>query len=343
MDTISVIIPVYNVEAYIAECLRTVLMQEHKGFNVECIVVDDCGSDNSMAIVMETLEKYDGDIDFKIIKHSQNKGLSAARNSGIRASKGLYIIFLDSDDFLLPGALAGMFRLTKTYQGVDVVQGEIRLDKPSDLMEPSLGISSVRLPEYIFDKKEAKRTILFKMPVTSWAKLIRRDFIVSNDLFFFEGIVHEDDMWLVCASKYISTIAFYFVPVYHYNNVRPNSIMAFPDKTKSFTSRNLIIQKAAECYIQDRTVEYFDYIILNLDVSLKLGVWNSIRDKVKARKSIKRMRMAISKTNCFPLSVASWYYSLPLIISCSGLILRVYRRVFGWYKGSYIKRNLKDE
>ncbi len=112
---ISIIVPVYNVERYIEECLKSV-MEQNFGGALECIVVDDCGSDSSMAVVERLTGAYTGPIEFRIISHDRNRGLSAARNSGIRAASGDYVSFLDSDDRLLPGAIAAMAVVAENFQ-----------------------------------------------------------------------------------------------------------------------------------------------------------------------------------------------------------------------------------
>ena len=101
---ISVIIPVYNVEKYIRRCLLSVKDQKCEDFNIECLIVDDCSPDGSMTIVRDLIEKNDDkSITFTIISHEKNKGLSEARNSGIKASTGDYLYFIDSDDDILSG------------------------------------------------------------------------------------------------------------------------------------------------------------------------------------------------------------------------------------------------
>ena len=72
---------------------------------IECIIVDDCGPDNSMDIVRHFIDDYQGAISFHILKHEKNGGLSAARNTGIKAATGKYVYFLDSDDCLVPSAI----------------------------------------------------------------------------------------------------------------------------------------------------------------------------------------------------------------------------------------------
>lgn len=90
--TISVIIPVFKVEQYIRRCLESVIDQENDRYKIECLIVDDCSLDSSMIIVDDIIKNYHGTtIDFKIISHDRNKGLSEARNSGIKASTGDYL------------------------------------------------------------------------------------------------------------------------------------------------------------------------------------------------------------------------------------------------------------
>ena len=95
MKDISIIIPIYNVEKYVAECLNAVISQTYDHSKIECILVDDCTPDNSMVIVNEIIGKYNGEMTFNIIGHEQNLGLSAARNTGIEAAAGKYIYFID--------------------------------------------------------------------------------------------------------------------------------------------------------------------------------------------------------------------------------------------------------
>lgn len=91
----SIIVPVYNVEPYIDQCLRSVLSQTIR--NIEVIVVDDCSTDNS-AMVVKKYCKIDNRIIF--LQHDKNKGLSNTRNTGLSYAKGEFIFFVDSDDYV---------------------------------------------------------------------------------------------------------------------------------------------------------------------------------------------------------------------------------------------------
>ena len=97
MTSISIIIPVYNVEKYIEACLHSVMAQTYTG-PMECILVDDCGQDNSIGVAEKMISDYQGTIHFRILHHDHNRGQSAARNTGMDAATGEYIFFSDSDD-----------------------------------------------------------------------------------------------------------------------------------------------------------------------------------------------------------------------------------------------------
>ena len=101
---ISIVVPVYNVEAYIEDCLKSVAAQTYKG-EIECIIINDCTPDNSCAVIEHFVKEYNGPIEFKLLHHTVNRGLSAARNTGIDVATGDYIYFLDSDDEITPDCL----------------------------------------------------------------------------------------------------------------------------------------------------------------------------------------------------------------------------------------------
>ena len=97
---VSIIIPVYNVSLYIERCIKSVMSQTYQ--DIECILVNDATPDDSIAIAERLIADYNGTIQFRILNHEHNKGQSTARNTGIDASTGDYLYFLDSDDEITP-------------------------------------------------------------------------------------------------------------------------------------------------------------------------------------------------------------------------------------------------
>lgn len=128
--TISIIIPVYNVEPYIDECICSVLEQQGDT-PLELILVDDCGEDNSMDIVRERVSNLPPHLTATILQHKKNRGLSAARNTGTAAARGEYILYLDSDDALLPTAISTLLQEAQK-SGADITIGGLTLTSPDD-------------------------------------------------------------------------------------------------------------------------------------------------------------------------------------------------------------------
>lgn len=214
---ISIIIPVFNVEKYIARCLQSVISQTYKG-KIECIIVDDCTPDNSIAIILQILKNYKGNITFSVIHHNQNKGLSAARNTGVKAATGDYIYFLDSDDEILPPTIALMVEKIEKYPLADFVVGDYKENLFPDKCH-------IHLPEFIEDSCEIFRHYLkFNIPGTAWNKLIKRSFFIENNLFFKEGLIHEDIEQTFRLALYATKMACVCKKTYIYYINNPNSI-----------------------------------------------------------------------------------------------------------------------
>jgi len=212
--TVSIIIPVFNVSSYIERCLGSVLNQDFTP--LECILVDDATPDDSMDKVKDLLSGYQGTITFKIIRHEINKGLSAARNSGILESTGDYLFFLDGDDTLMDSGIAILANLAIKSGNPDLVQGSTIIvgeKNGSDRYQIQKDV-----PEFTTDRVWLRKQLLKrkKIPVTAWNKLIRRDFIINNQLFFKEGVWHEDEHWTFFSASKVNSMAFCRIPTYQH-------------------------------------------------------------------------------------------------------------------------------
>ena len=237
---ISIVIPVYHVEEYILLCLQSVANQTMtKG--VECIIVDDCGGDKSIDIAKRFIEEYRGAIDFKIVYREKNGGLSAARNSGIEQAHGKYLFFLDSDDEITHDCMALMYSLLERYGEVDLVQGSF-YEKEQERQT----FSPYKLPKHIDDRRTIK-TFLLRYEgdiVGAQSRLIRRDFLIQHDLFFKEGIIHEDNYWTFFLAKHVETMAFCPQRTY-YHRYNPNSITGNVNIAKEVIAYKTIIEDAS--------------------------------------------------------------------------------------------------
>ena len=237
-NLVSVIIPVYNVEPYIETCLQSVTNQTITR-GVECILVDDCGTDNSIQIAQRFVDTYQGNISFAILHHDQNRGLSAARNTGIRNSNGEYLFFLDSDDQIVTDCIEGFLRIVQEHPGIDLVQGLLKQDTP--YMNQFL---TKELPTYTEDWRYIKRALLNYdiLPVCAANKMLRRQLIIDNDLFFKEGIIHEDNYWSFFLAKHVRSLAIYKEQCYLYTE-NCNSIMKAINREKEIHSYQTMIRE----------------------------------------------------------------------------------------------------
>lgn len=234
---VSIIIPVFNVEPYIEACLQSVANQTLTE-GVECIVVDDCGTDQSMQIAEKFVQGYKGSIAFTILRHEHNQGLSAARNTGIRAAQGEYVYFLDSDDRIVPTCMENFIRIVGEHPKVDLIQG--LLDQDSPYMQQFLTKS---LPEYTEDRRYIKRALLDydQLPVCAANKMVRRELLLEKGLFFKEGIIHEDNHWSFFLAKYVRSLAVYKERCYLYTE-NPSSITKGVSIDREIHSSRIIIE-----------------------------------------------------------------------------------------------------
>ncbi|MCI6862233.1 MAG: glycosyltransferase [Prevotella sp.] len=235
---VSVIIPVYNVEHYIVECLRSVSAQA-TGADIECIIVDDKGTDKSIHIAEEYVATYKDctKVDFRIIYRERNGGLSAARNTGIKAATGEYLYFLDSDDTIVPQCIETLLNIADKHGGVDLLPA-LYIRGNNDMEQ--FGCHS--FPEFSDNRSLIKRSLLDydKIPVTAANRLIRRELITENNLFFKEGIIHEDNYWTFFLAKYVQRMAFCAEKLYYYRETC-GSITTAKNREKEIKAYSTIV------------------------------------------------------------------------------------------------------
>lgn len=229
---ISVIIPVYNVAPYIERCLDSVVAQTYQ--NIEVIIVDDCGSDNSMELVNRFIISHAAD--WKILSHEHNRGLSAARNTGVSQADGDYLFFLDSDDELPPQAMQWFVNYLLLYGDSDFLIGDYliegnykfrKLSVPQTMLEGTISIMDAFLRGEWY--------------VMACGKLIKRSFFVRHNLWFVEGRLHEDELFSFQLALSASRIILLEEPVYTYI-IREGSITVAP-KEKNYIDQYWIIEE----------------------------------------------------------------------------------------------------
>ena len=218
---VSIIIPVYNVAPYIEDCLKSVMRQTFTG-PMECLIVDDCGTDDSIPIAERLIADYDGSIRFEILHHERNRGLSAARNTGIEKAVGEYIFFVDSDDEITEDCIEKMMAVARENPEVEMVQGTQMCHRDGKKTQEPKEIRIIHACT-----NEEVRNCFYQYQqifVAAWNKLIKRSLIRDNNLFFLEGLLFEDNPWTCFWLKCVKNA--YFLPeiTYHYK-IRSGSIV----------------------------------------------------------------------------------------------------------------------
>lgn len=237
----SIIIPVYNTEKYIKKCLESVQNQTCKDYEV--IIINDGSTDNSENIIKEWAEK-NTQIE-KCIKTYKNTGLSEARNRGVKLSKGEYIFFLDSDDYIDSNLLEVVNNFIEYEKNVDLYRIPKRIiDENSNVIsEDKVKTFSKKSGEEGFIRIRNNRIIL----ETAWTYFIKRKYWVDNKFSFAYGRQHED--WglmplVIIKANSVSAIS---KPYYNYV-VRKGSIITRNDYTSE-------VRKAFD------TLEQYDFLV----------------------------------------------------------------------------------
>lgn len=232
--TLSVIIPVYNVETYVEKCLSSVGEQSFKG-QIECVIVDDFSSDRSMDIVSDYISGYHGAVKFKVIQHDQNRGLSAARNTGIDSASGEWIYFLDSDDYITRDCLKLLTDKVLEYPEVEMVHGSITSIPYREYYDKK----GLRETDILYSNKDI-RNKFYDLSINAYDKLVSSGFIRRHSLRFREGIIHEDELWSYYLYQHLNTVAFVHDCTY-VHTIREGSIMTSLTKKKDSESWSSIL------------------------------------------------------------------------------------------------------
>ena len=226
---ISVIIPVYNVEEYLRECVDSVLNQTYK--DSEIILVDDGSTDSSGEICDEYVEK---DERISVI-HQKNGGLSDARNTGLANANGKYIYFLDSDDYIAPNALETLYRVAEKESSEIVFFDAVSF---ADTPDFTVRQNYVRKNAYktdsgynIFKALTLNNDFHSAVPLL----FIDRAFLLDSDISFIPRILHEDTVFtyqLLCKASRVAQCR----EALYYRRYRKDSIMTSKKTKKHFLS-----------------------------------------------------------------------------------------------------------
>ena len=252
--------PMYNVEKVMARSVQSLFNQTLKGFEV--VFVDDCSSDNTGEELRRIISGYDReDISLKIVRHDSNKGVAAARNTGLDNAEGEYVYYLDSDDYFNEEALEVMYEAAKK-SGADVVGCEWLLSFENNARH-------MVQPEVKIGKEAFGKMCNGVMRWNLWLFMVRRDLYEDNAFRFIPGAnMGEDMMVMMKILLHAGKVSMVHRPLYHYIQTNSNAM------TKNFARyRGQVSENVAELerYIAERgEADEHGGLINQLKLNLKL-------------------------------------------------------------------------
>lgn len=245
---LSIIIPIYNVEQYIIDCLSSIYSINCSS-DFEIIVVDDCSPDNSQKLIKKYVKENKIE-NLKLIKHEVNKGLGAARNTGVLNATNPYVWFIDSDDAIDPVQFTQLtFNLHENFDLL--LMGVAECDARLNFKKEYIKYDEIAFENFSFEYKNQN---LKQLDVVAWNKIIKRDlFVLNPELRFGEGVLNEDEIFSLLLCRYAKKVIFKEELVYLYR-IRENSITTSTISDPFFTSWEINFKEAID-FFKDYDVE----------------------------------------------------------------------------------------
>ena len=307
MPKISIVVPVYNTEKYLEQCIKSLINQTFN--DIEIILVDDGSPDNCPAICDRYAEE---DERIKVI-HKQNAGVSEARNSGIEASQGDFLMFVDSDDWMEPDGCEILYN-EYLRTGADTVIGDVftAADNKQKKRIHVFKESYISNDKFFF--REYQRACLGygynprpylsqKYNVTGigspWNKLYSRSIIKENQLGFDPYVkgIYDDNLFVLHYLCHVKKIAYIAKPVYDYRSIQESITKSYKADTLDISAR--IFQRIRDFIRTQEDPDFFvkaSYIYVIRRLSQELGVYYFSENNQKTLKEIKKELSAVLQT-----------------------------------------------
>jgi glycosyltransferase involved in cell wall biosynthesis len=258
---ISIIIPVYNVRDYIVECLESILNLDSFDIQYEIICVDDCSPDNSVQLIKKLVKKKKIE-NLSIIHHKVNKGLGAARNTGIQFAQFEYIWFIDSDDAI--DAIAFNNIISSVREDFDVLMfGVTMCDAQLKKDKEYLKYTNKNIENY---SNSFKNKLERQLDVVAWNKLVKTSLFFEHEhLRFTESVLNEDEIFSLYLCKIANNVILSDQQVYQYR-IREESITTSIIKDSFFDSWEVNFRDAYNFFIDYPSEFWVNWFLEKLQV-----------------------------------------------------------------------------
>lgn len=294
MRTVSIIVPVYNVERYIDKCLRSIINQTLQ--NIEVIIVNDGSTDGSQNIIDKYASKYNDKI---ISLRKENGGLADARNYGLRYASGEYVGFVDSDDWIEPD----MYE--KLYKCADQKKADIVI---SDfIFEPDSNVIHTNITEGTSLTLTSHPSLLLT-EASVCNKLFKRSLFTENNIEFPKGKLHEDRLAICKLYYFADNIVYIREGLYHYLKGRGNSITTSVNMKKY--NDILISLESIYCFFEE--VNYtskisrdLDTLFVNTYIAFSMKAIRELKSSKEKEKFLNNFRELILSKTSYPMYLDS--------------------------------------
>ncbi len=307
---VSVLIPIYGVEKYIARSLRSIFSQS-KTTGVEYILVNDCTLDRSMEIARELISEF-AHLSVKVIEHKRNCGLAVARQSALNVASGEYILPFDSDDWCEPTMIEDMYALA-VERSADIVVSDFYYTTP-------LGDEYVAQPCPSHGTACAHKILSAKLYSYLWCKLFRRELFTKNNISWEAGLNMWEDT-LICSKvfPYADRVAYLPKAYIHYIQIW-NSISNSLYNRGKIESLIAIVENIEEFYRERGVFLEYREDLVQMKIRLKLDIlYNSSRtDQRHFLYLFPEVTDSIPTASSIPA-----LYRAPLLAACGGSTFRL--------------------
>lgn len=265
---LSIIIPIYNVMNYVGTCIESLYKQGISEDEFEVILINDGSTDNSLSII----QKYEKQHSNITIINQMNQGLSATRNNGIKLAKGEYLLFVDSDDFIIENTLNDMLNIAIQNQ-VDILKGDY-IKANNHEINNGIRITNIKSHTSSVIKTGEQGFIENYNPMFSyvWQFLFKRSFIIDNCILFLVGKYFEDVAYTIEA--YLKAKIFMAIPLpFYVYRQNESSIMATMNVNKLYSMNEIIAYNHQQKYkipLSKKGMEILNYSIY---ASLIVSLW----------------------------------------------------------------------
>ena len=277
MIDISIIVPAYNSSRYIEKCISQICRQTFSG-TVELVFVDDCSSDNTVSEIKRVVEKYAFPGTYRIVRHEVNKGVAAARVTGILNSCGCYILFCDSDDWMDERMCEMMYEEARSHKADLVV-----CDYNNILCSGKVCKSSNN-----YEADFLQGLLLCRCTGSLWNKLIKREILIREDFIYPTASFCEDYVYSIQVAIMADKIRYLPIPLYNYCHREGSIVRSKNDVAiKQRIQENLANHRLVEKILQESNLFHKYY---SQALALKLIVKNSIRSYLPSKEYYKLWR-----------------------------------------------------